>query len=572
MLGVTAASEPSPRPCQDRDAQCAEWALAGDCDTSRELMEANCAEACGFCDDGAIDDALEWHCEDLQSDCAERAALGLCERNPASMLKLCALSCNRCTEAQMAAMQHHGADEDSFVNLIPSKLVQSAALALQPVDAHRDITALRANCTDMLPQCTLWANHGECERSRERMLHFCARACGACTCADFDSGCAEWALAGECESAVPRAMRACPRSCGLCNDVSRGDSALEKTAAATAAALCIDTRPDCAGWAAVGECEVNDAVPVACPQSCGACGPKAHNGSPRKAARSDAEREPKVPAQQLRPRSPSCVDASPDCERWARMGECRRDPEAMGQTCRKSCNLCTATLLPLRAPHFSSADGESAGRAAGAAEAKPCRDLLADCVGWAQLGECEHNAVAMLANCPMSCGACAYAAHALDAAADTLRLGQFSAAARLATGSEQIDQTGSRAIVRGLRRFPVEELRRTHPSLDTWVRVSIATNIVLAAVLLLLFARRFQRTAPNRTSSPDRLLPLPFTATQLRSSPKGPTLVSPRRAKSFLLVPALSPKGTPASEPSRLCEPSAGLRKDRRSPQQLGVG
>ena len=55
----------------------------------------------------------------------------------------------------------------------------------------------------------------------------------------------------------------------------------------------------------------------------------------------------------------------------------------------------------------SAAAGDGGGGKSGnEGSAAPCRDLQADCPGWAKLGECSKNPKYMLSSCRKSCGAC----------------------------------------------------------------------------------------------------------------------------------------------------------------------
>ena len=103
-----------------------------------------------------------------------------------------------------------------------------------------------------------------------------AAGAGSAPCVDLNPQCAGWAEVGEC-ARNPQAMeRSCPLSCGVCTDggeIGGGRAAWGEGEAATTVAnvLCLDSRPDCVGWAAAGECARNAGVPKACPKSCGRC-------------------------------------------------------------------------------------------------------------------------------------------------------------------------------------------------------------------------------------------------------------------------------------------------------------
>jgi len=75
-----------------------------------------------------------------------------------------------------------------------------------------------------------------------------------------------------------------------------------------------------------------------------------------------------------------CKDSNHhSCQRWAREGECEKNPGYMHGECRASCRLCQSTA---------------------------CHDDHASCAAWAQQGECGNNAEFMLEKCRFSCAIC----------------------------------------------------------------------------------------------------------------------------------------------------------------------
>ncbi|KAL1499640.1 hypothetical protein AB1Y20_011838 [Prymnesium parvum] len=245
------------------------------------------------------------------------------------MLEACPLSCDVCSEA--------------------------AALA-----AVRSRLLSRAGCTDRHEACAAWAARGDCARL-DAVRAACAASCGSCgeasraACDDIDAQCAGWAEVGEC-ARNPEAMgRSCARSCGLCEGgggEEEGKEGGEGAAAAVAAVLCLDSRPDCPGWALSGECGRNPAVPRACPKSCGRCAPHrtpttreksaptASDSLPADSLPADGEASPSSRGEALLPlpaRTPCKDEAEPDvCRSWAEAGECTRNLRSMHAACRKT--------------------------------------------------------------------------------------------------------------------------------------------------------------------------------------------------------------------------------------------
>jgi len=77
-----------------------------------------------------------------------------------------------------------------------------------------------------------------------------------------------------------------------------------------------------------------------------------------------------------------CVDNHEDCEYWAGIGECDKNPDYMLINCKKSCEVCR---------------GESI---------KDCVDNHEHCEYWAGIGECDKNPDYMLIKCKKSCEVC----------------------------------------------------------------------------------------------------------------------------------------------------------------------
>jgi len=126
------------------------------------------------------------------------------------------------------------------------------------------------------------------------MAIMCPLACNVCTfdCANHHEYCDAWAR-GEngtlaidsnesaCVNNANFMMSECATSCGLCHHE------------------CVDSKKECAGFAALGECDANPLyMNIHCPVSCGTC-------------------------------KSACKDASGDCPSWSRDGGCVDNPNYM---------------------------------------------------------------------------------------------------------------------------------------------------------------------------------------------------------------------------------------------------
>ena len=88
-----------------------------------------------------------------------------------------------------------------------------------------------------------------------------------------------------------------------------------------------------------------------------------HERPPKKAPKAAQKKQP-PPV----PIDPSCVDDDPNCEQWARSGECERNRAYMERSCRASCHVC-ASNKPKPKP------------------VEECEDRNANCATWAAIGE-----------------------------------------------------------------------------------------------------------------------------------------------------------------------------------------
>lgn len=273
-------------------------------------------------------------CVDADSTCDAWHQSGECTRNRDFMARECARSCGLCAAG-------------------------AATPKSQPT----------ADCFDANADCPGWVVAGECEANLGFMRENCRLSCricpglaavgdavesatggGAPLCADETRDCAIWMKAGECHSNRDFMLESCRRSCGFCDGAAGG--AEGSAQAVMAGAVCVDTKAECATWAAGGQCAKNgDWMRLHCKRACGLC-------------------------------EPPCEDLAEECPRWAVDGWCERNWGHMQKTCRSACGVC------------------------GGAAAPECHDMQAACEDWANNGECSVNAVFMNGECRRACGLC----------------------------------------------------------------------------------------------------------------------------------------------------------------------
>ena len=85
-----------------------------------------------------------------------------------------------------------------------------------------------------------------------------------------------------------------------------------------------------------------------------------------------------------------CKDDAPECDQWAKSGQCDVNPSYMYVSCRKACAAC-----------------EDVGGELGDGEV-PCVNSSPDndCEYWSTMGECSKNEAFMKTACARSCGVC----------------------------------------------------------------------------------------------------------------------------------------------------------------------
>ncbi|XP_077981144.1 uncharacterized protein LOC144436273 [Glandiceps talaboti] len=134
FLTVTRAANED---CVDKDFQCADWAINGECQKNPLYMLPNCRISCKQC---VLSDK---DCVDKNIQCADWAINGECQKNPLYMLPNCRISCKQCVLS----------DKD---------------------------------CVDKDIQCADWAINGECQKNPLYMLPNCRISCKQCALSDIE--------------------------------------------------------------------------------------------------------------------------------------------------------------------------------------------------------------------------------------------------------------------------------------------------------------------------------------------------------------------------------------------------
>mmetsp|Transcript_41914 Transcript_41914/g.64557 ORF Transcript_41914/g.64557 Transcript_41914/m.64557 type:complete len:130 (+) Transcript_41914:100-489(+) len=119
-----------------------------------------------------------------------------------------------------------------------------------------------------------------------------------------------------------------------------------------------------------------------------------------------------------------CMNEHPECEKWAKAGECKNNPQYMLLDCRKACHTCIPlhglieyNNVPQIAPEVDTrrivlerlreTQVYVHERARHTVENfKTCRNLSSMCTYWSVVGECERNTAFMVDECPAACRKC----------------------------------------------------------------------------------------------------------------------------------------------------------------------
>ena len=205
-------------------------------------------------------------------------------------------------------------------------------------------------CSDLSTSCAGWAKEGECSGDNAAFtMRTCPSACGLCTpdCRDKSSDCHKWANTHECTNNPANMLQECPVSCGVCS------------------VPCMDRTDMCSQFEKENRCHSDvEFMFRVCPVTCKVC-------------------------------SDVCHDRHEDCSWWAKDGMCHSNPAFMLKECPQACDVCR------KEENEEEKDEENVTRVLS------CKDNnQTQCKIWADANECAVNPLAVIRDCPQSCGAC----------------------------------------------------------------------------------------------------------------------------------------------------------------------
>jgi len=235
----------------------------------------------------------------------------------------------------------------------------------------------------------------------------CLRTSGVTTnpseprCGDGNANCGVWARAGECAQNPGYMLVSCKASCNMCGEdfTDRG-----KFGGTTSNCVAFSEWPSIKGGVTCSSCSAlvaTDRFGGRCDRYCESFGHKCLAAAEEQADNCQIKFSASC-SQEITGTSDmlctcekddtagqssgSCQDDNGQCSRWARDGECTRNPKYMLANCKLSCNACS-----------TSGSGSTS---------SSCRDSNTQCTSWASNGECANNPRYMLANCKKSCNVC----------------------------------------------------------------------------------------------------------------------------------------------------------------------
>ena len=195
-------------------------------------------------------------------------------------------------------------------------------------------------CVDRNPNCKNWASIGECLRNPGFMSSSCARACDEC---------------GPIASPMPTlrptvrpTAKPTLRTCGIDNERTKSCGA----GAGDAPQSC------CPGFTCGnGKNNIRCVEDTVIKDGDGDNnndddGDNNNDNNDADDADADADADADGGDGDEATTDPLCMDRNPNCELWASIGECLRNPSFMSSNCPKACNTCgaAATVLPTSRP------------------------------------------------------------------------------------------------------------------------------------------------------------------------------------------------------------------------------
>ena len=218
-------------------------------------------------------------------------------------------------------------------------------------DSSENISkSLYTLCSDLSTSCASWADTGECSGNNAALtMRTCPSSCGLCTpgCRDESPECHKWANAHECTKNPANMFKKCPVSCGVCS------------------VSCLDRTSMCSEFEREGRCHSDvEFMLRICPVTCKVC-------------------------------SDVCYDRREDCSWWANDGMCTSNAAFMLKECPQACDVCNTE------------DNREQNEEEKRTSILKCKDNnQTQCELWANANECTLNPLAVIRDCPQSCGAC----------------------------------------------------------------------------------------------------------------------------------------------------------------------
>jgi len=203
--------------------------------------------------------------------------------------------------SQQHEQQHQCADDASNGDgtcASPQDIKQQRRRRIPHADADdpvEPVEPVEPPCKNDHPNCSDWANQGECIANPKYMLLHCTKSCGHCSTSRPGPGVATVTFDDDHQ-----------RTLRLPDDFVDP---------------CQDENPDCSKWSKEGECVNNPTfMLVSCARSCGSCTTKSSTAKEG----GDGEEEKKEENSQMV--GVTCADEYESCEEWAKGAECWVNP------------------------------------------------------------------------------------------------------------------------------------------------------------------------------------------------------------------------------------------------------
>ena len=178
--------------CQDEQADCRKFALAGECKTNPSWMLQTCQQSCGLC---FSKDPQDEPCKDMHTSCSQWSNELECFANPLFMSRACPKSCWLCVNA--TDLREEGLSEKEITRRIRFSQTDFGLWQSIPESNHDKVKKLVVEmgrythnlektgpgtlCNNQFHECAQWiVENGGCEANLEFMLAHCSLACKYC--------------------------------------------------------------------------------------------------------------------------------------------------------------------------------------------------------------------------------------------------------------------------------------------------------------------------------------------------------------------------------------------------------